>query len=136
MYTLFSIISCFEASSFQWSLTLHFLEVTLEVVQLSVKNQQFFQNQNSKLNIFFKNEVQTHEKWLYSHENVCRLYSVTQNVRSLTLHRIVFNVTFLFDSQQFVNIGWKIDADNKKRSKSNIYYLFTALNESSDFDKQ
>ena len=43
-------------------LTLHFLEVTLEVVQLSVKNQWFFQNENSKPSIFFKNKVQTHEK--------------------------------------------------------------------------
>ena len=43
-------------------LTLHFLEVTLEVVQLSVKNQRFFQNENSKPNILFKNKVQTHEK--------------------------------------------------------------------------
>ena len=59
----FSIISCFEdTSSFQWSLTLNFLEVTLEVVQLSVKNQRFFQNENSKSSIFFKNKVQTHEK--------------------------------------------------------------------------
>ena len=76
IYTLFSIISCFEdTSSFQWSLTLHFLEVTLDVVQLSIKNQRLFQNENSKPSIFFKNKVQTHEKWLYSHENVCSLHS-------------------------------------------------------------